>query len=109
MLATKTLFVSAEEPLRGKQKFQSMILVIAFGVAILTSCAEHHYYRAYDPYHNDYHAWDNHETVYYQRWALETHHDPHHNYRKLNHDEQKQYWNWRHQHDHDHDHDHDHR
>ncbi len=100
--ATKTLFVSTEESLRGKQKFYSMILAGAFGLAMLTGCAEHHYYRAYDPYHNDYHAWDNHETVYYQQWAVQTHHDPHHDYRKLNHDEQKQYWDWRHQHENDH-------
>ena len=69
-----------------------------------TGCAEHHYYRAYDPYHNDYHRWDNNEVVYYNQWTVETHRDQHRDYRKLNKDEQKEYWNWRHDHDRDHDH-----
>jgi hypothetical protein len=93
--------VSLEGHLREKQHLYSTIFAVAFGLAMLTGCAEHHYYRAYDPYHNDYHAWDSHENVYYQQWVVETHRDPHRNYRKLNHDEQKQYWTWRHGHDHD--------
>lgn len=40
--------------------------------------------------------------------VVETHCDPHRDYRKLNQDEQKEYWNWRHNHP-DRDHDHDHR
>ncbi len=92
-----------EELLRKRQYLQPMILAMAFGMAMLvTGCAEHHYYRAYDPYHNDYHNWDSHENVYYQQWVVETHRDPHRDYRKLNKDEQKQYWTWRHDHDHDH-------
>ncbi|HTR65598.1 MAG TPA: hypothetical protein VMH85_07485 [Terriglobales bacterium] len=78
---------------------------------VTTGCAEHHYYRVYDPYNHDYHRWDNNEVVYYNQWAVETHHDPHRDFRKLNQDDQKNYWNWRHSHgdnDHDHDHDHDH-
>jgi len=71
---------------------------------VTTGCAEHHYYRAYDPYHNDYHRWDNNEVVYYNQWTVETHRDQHRDYRKLNKEEQKEYWNWRHDHDHDHDH-----
>ena len=27
---------------------------------VLTGCAEHSTVRAYDPYYNDYHAWNNH-------------------------------------------------
>jgi len=71
---------------------------------VTTGCAEHHHYRAYDPYHNDYHRWDNNEVVYYNQWTVETHRDQHRDYRKLNKEEQKEYWNWRHDHDHDHDH-----
>jgi len=73
-------------------------------------CAEHHYYRVYDPYYSDYHDWDDHERVYYQQWVVETHRDPHRDFRKLGKDDQKQYWTWRHSHtdrDHDRGHEHD--
>jgi hypothetical protein len=53
-------------------------------------------YRVYDPYHSDYHVWNAGEGVYYNRWTAETHHDPHRDFRKLNHDDQQAYWNWRH-------------
>jgi hypothetical protein len=55
-------------------------------------------YRSYDPYHTDYHVWDDHERVYYNNWVVETHRDAHRDYRKLKKDEQKQYWDWRHNH-----------
>jgi hypothetical protein len=61
-----------------------------------TSCAGH-VYRVYDPYHNDYHAWDDHEAVYYNRWLDENHRE-HRDYRKLNKEDQKRYWDWRHSH-----------
>ena len=64
---------------------------------ITTGCAEHGYYRVYDPYYHDYHRWDDHETVYYNQWARENHHE-NKDFRKLNKDEQKQYWDWRHSH-----------
>ena len=57
----------------------------------------HSTYRVYDPYHNDYHRWDNHETVYYHQWVVENHRDDR-DFRKLNKDEQKRYWDWRHEH-----------
>ena len=64
---------------------------------------EHHSYRVYDPYYTDYHVWNDDEVGYYNRWAAETHRDPHRDFRKLNKDEQKEYWTWRHNHgDHDH-------
>ena len=63
---------------------------------VTTGCATH---RVYDPYHSDYHHWDRHETVYYQQWVVENHRDPHRDYRRLNKDEQKQYWDWRHHHE----------
>lgn len=52
----------------------------------------------YDPYHSDYHRWDANERGYYNRWAVETHHDEHRDYNKLNKDDQQAYWNWRHDH-----------
>jgi len=97
--------------MRRKQKYLGTFLLAgALALPLATvGCGEHHYYRAYDPYHNDYHRWDDHETVYYQQWSVDTHRDGHRDFRKLNDDEKKEYWNWRHQHDHDHDHDHEHR
>jgi hypothetical protein len=87
----------------------SLLLAAAFFVpAVTTGCATRTY-RVYDPYYNDYHRWDRPETVYYHQWVVENHREDR-DFRRLNHDEQKEYWNWRHSHhnDHDHDHDHDH-
>jgi len=75
-------------------------------VALGTACAEHHYYRVYDPYYSDYHTWNNDEIVYYHQWARENHRDEQIEFRKLRPEEQKEYWTWRHAHgDRDHDHD----
>jgi hypothetical protein len=72
------------------------------------ACEHHHYYRAYDPYYTDYHQWNGDEQYYYRRWADETHHNPHRDFRKLPPAEQKEYWTWRHNHsDRDRDHDRD--
>ena len=93
----------------GKLRLASMSLALAIGLPLLTvGCAEHHYYRAYDPYYNDYHRWDRHEDVYYRQWAVETRHDAHRDYRHLNREEQREYWSWRHNHGRDRDHDRDH-
>jgi len=82
-------------------------LVLLLPLATI-GCAEHHYYRAYDPYYNDYHRWDDHERVYYQQWVVENHRDQHRDYRKLDKDDQKRYWEWRRNHgDHDRDRDRD--
>lgn len=59
-------------------------------------CSTH---RTYDPYYNDYHAWNNDEVVYYNRWEHDTHRD-HRDFKKRNADEQKEYWTWRHNNDH---------
>jgi hypothetical protein len=71
--------------------------VLASPVAI-AGCAVHHgYYRVYDPYYRDYHPWDDHETVYYQRWELDTHR-VHREFRSLKVGVQREYWEWRHGH-----------
>lgn len=75
---------------------------------LTTGCGGPHYYRGYDPYYGDYHVWNPAEMGYYQRWEVETHR-PHEDFRKRNHEEQKEYYTWRHQHENDHDHDHDHK
>jgi len=91
-----------------KQKFVGTLLVAgALALPLATiGCGPH---RVYDPYYHDNHRWDNNEVVYYNQWTVETHHDQHRDYKHLNKDDQKAYWDWRHSHDHDHDHDHDHR
>ena len=75
---------------------------------ITTGCAEHHYYRVYDPYYSDYHVWSPDEDVYYRQWINERHYQ-YREYSRLDRDQQRDYWNWRHSHgDHDRDRDHDH-
>jgi hypothetical protein len=82
---------------------RSILLTAAVaGSAFTVGCAEHHYYRAYDPYYSDYHEWNHGEVVYYQQWARESHRDPHRDFRRLRPEEQREYWSWRHGHgDHD--------
>jgi len=87
---------------------RSVCLAGALAAAVFGTACEHHYYRAHDPYYNDYHVWNQGEVVYYQQWCRETHRDPGRDFRKLHADEQKEYWTWRHGHgDHDHGRDHD--
>ncbi|MGA6987594.1 MAG: hypothetical protein WBZ01_16180 [Terriglobales bacterium] len=77
----------------------SLFLAAALTSCVLgTACAEHHYYRVYDPYYSDYHVWNQDEVVYYQQWAREYHRDPHRDFRNLPPGEQKEYWSWRHSH-----------
>jgi len=85
--------------MNGKSGFGALLLAAALASSLASvGCAEHHYYRVYDPYYTDYHVWDHNEVVYYNRWAAENHHDPNRDFRKLPKDEQKQYWTWRHNH-----------
>lgn len=92
----------------GPRYLNTLLLAAALASPVLNSaCAEHHYYRAYDVDHNDYHVWDAQENVYYNQWAVENHRE-NREFRKLNRDEQREYWNWRHSHHDDHDHDRDH-
>ncbi|HUK23621.1 MAG TPA: hypothetical protein VLV49_03495 [Terriglobales bacterium] len=98
---------------RAYRHLGSFILAVAIGAPLMTTGCAVHAYRVYDPDHHDYHRWDHNEEIYYQEWSVDTHHDPHRDFRNLPPDDQKQYWNWRHDHpngdrDHDHDHDHDH-
>lgn len=81
-----------------------VLLAGAVAGSLAGIACEHHYYRVYDPYYTDYHTWNHSEDLYYQRWADETHHDAHRDFRKLPPNEQKDYWTWRHNHgDHDRD------
>lgn len=77
----------------------SLCLAAAITFSTLAAgCGHPHYYRVYDPYYTDYHVWNAEEAGYYHRWAEETHHDPHRDFRKLPPADQKEYWTWRHNH-----------
>ena len=79
--------------------FSSLLLGAALASSVAgLACGGHHYYRAYDPYYHDYHEWNDNEVVFYNQWTVETHRDPHRDFRKLHHDEQNEYWKWRHEH-----------
>jgi hypothetical protein len=51
--------------------------------------------RVYDSYHGDWHVWDQDEDVVYHSYWSERH-EPYRNYKKLDKNEQKEYWDWRH-------------
>ena len=81
------------------KKIRSTLLSIGFLASSgLTGCAVHAGigYRVYDPYYSDYHVWNDGEIAYYNRWAAETHRDPHRDFRKLSHGDQQAYFKWRH-------------
>ena len=61
--------------------------------------------RVYDPYHKDYHNWDQREDGMYRRW-LETRHEAYVDYEHLKHKEQRAYWDWRHNHEEHEEHEH---
>jgi len=82
-----------------KPHFPLLLAAAAF-LILNIGCAVHAsggYYRAYDPVHHDYHAWDNNENTYYNQWVNENHRDRR-EYRKLKKSDQQKYWDWRHDH-----------
>jgi hypothetical protein len=84
---------------RGSHPLSSLLLAAALISSLAgIACEHHHYYRVYDPYYTDYHVWNGEEVGYYNRWANETHRDPHRDFRRIPHEEQKEYWTWRHNH-----------
>jgi hypothetical protein len=87
---------------RDSHLLRSLLLAAVLAASMAGIACEHHYYRVYDPYYTDYHAWNHDEDDYYHRWADETHRDAHRDFRRLPPGEQKEYWTWRHNHgDHD--------
>jgi hypothetical protein len=82
----------------SKKKLAIGTLLLSAG--LLAGCGGGHVavgYRAYDPGYSDYHTWDDHETVYYNQWVVETHRPPR-DYRRLRRNDQRAYWQWRHNH-----------
>ncbi|MGH9454400.1 MAG: hypothetical protein ACRD2O_10585 [Terriglobia bacterium] len=87
--------------MRLRNRFLSAVLAAGALLApvMITGCAAQVGvgYRVYDPYYHDYHVWHDGETVYYNQWLHENHRK-YRDFRKLNHDDQRQYWTWRHGH-----------
>jgi hypothetical protein len=87
---------------------RSVCLAVVLASAVLGTACFHRSYKAYDPYYNDYHKWNDRESDYYHRWARETNRDPSRDFKALPQDEQEEYWKWRHTHeDEGHHHKHD--
>ena len=61
--------------------------------------------RVYDPYHKDYHNWDQREDQVYRGW-LDTRHAVYVDYEHLKRRDQRAYWNWRHEHEQHEEHEH---
>jgi hypothetical protein len=88
--------------MRGASRYLgTLALAVAIATPVFTTACASHPYRAYDPYYHDYHTWTPEEQGYYNQWAVSVHIN-NRPYKKLNHDQQEQYWKWRHDHDHDH-------
>jgi hypothetical protein len=88
----------------------SLVLAAALLLSVMNvGCAEQHAYRVYDPYYHDYHRWDGNENARYRQWVKENRREDR-DFRRLDRDQQHQYFDWRHSHgdrDHDNDRDHD--
>jgi hypothetical protein len=78
------------------RQFVSLSFAAVLASAVLVAgCAAH--VRVYDPYYHDYHAWNDHETVYYGQWEHDTHRD-HVEFNARSDGDKKAYWDWRHSH-----------
>ncbi|MGH9714026.1 MAG: hypothetical protein ACRD5M_12085 [Candidatus Acidiferrales bacterium] len=91
--------------MRYSYRFARSLLLAAalISPAVMAGCAAHASYRVYDPHHQDYHRWDDHEARFYVQWEGETHRE-HRDFDKRDERDQKEYWDWRHNHsDYDHD------
>jgi hypothetical protein len=53
--------------------------------------------RYYDPYYHDYHVWNDAEEAHF-RIYLGQRHEPYREYRRLDGEHQRGYWEWRHAH-----------
>jgi hypothetical protein len=64
-------------------------------IATLSGCVVGVGARVYDPAYHDYHRWDAAEEAHYRIFVGERH-EPYREYRRLDRDEQRNYWQWRH-------------
>jgi hypothetical protein len=74
--------------------FAALCFAAALATSLLTTgCAVHA--RVYDGYYGDYHRWDDHEVVFYNRWEHDTHR-AHVDFGQRSDADKKAYWTWRH-------------
>lgn len=79
-----------------RSHFASLLLAgVVVAAAVTSGCTAR--VRYYDPYRQDYHHWNHHETVYYQQWEVSTHHN-NAEFKMRTPAEQEEYWRWRHDH-----------
>jgi hypothetical protein len=85
--------------MRSTNRYFYLLLLAAalIAPALFGGCSTPAGSRVYDPYNNDYHRWDDHETKYYLQWEGENHRE-HRDFDKRSEDERKDYWTWRHSH-----------
>jgi len=62
-------------------------------------------HRVYDPYHKEYHNWNQKEDEAYRHW-LEDRHEAYVDYQHLDRKKQREYWKWRHEHEEHEEHEH---
>ncbi len=75
-----------------------MICSAALAATLFTAgCTVHAGVASGYGYRTDYHTWNDHETVYYNQWEVNTHRN-HMEFDKRSGDDQKAYWKWRHHH-----------
>ncbi len=73
----------------NRGKIRALCVAGALALSMLTAACGHRHYKVYDAYYNDYHPWNDHEAVFYEQWARETHRDPSRDFRRLPSDEQE--------------------
>lgn len=55
--------------------------------------------RYYDPYHRDYHEWNEAESRAYRHWLMEERREHRYrDYNRLRAEQRREYWRWRHEH-----------
>lgn len=80
-------------------------LLLSFGLVAGASAQDDHHerdehHRYYDSYRHDYHNWTPEEDGYYHRWYGDTYRGrEYREFDRLNHRDQRRYWEWRHQHE----------
>ena len=81
---------------RTFRRLDSLLLAaLLVAPALSTGCAAR--VRVYDPYHRDYHDWDDREDRAYRRYQSERH-EEYHELSRRRAEEQRDYWKWRHEH-----------
>jgi hypothetical protein len=94
-----TISVSGGVMHRMNRWTYSLIMAAVFILPAIgtTGCAGRVTYgtRVYDPYHRDYHTWNDNEVVIYRQYWVDRH-QPYRDYRRLKRNERREYWEWRH-------------